>query len=132
MVRRARDAQREPFARHLIGPRRFAVGVQQDVRVSFDEARRQRRARQIDRFRAGRGNARVGPDGVDALAFDAHRPAFVHRVAVEDACRLQHGDRSRRCCARPRCSAAMPSGVRHATAAAAAESSDVRMRRHYS
>ena len=31
MVRGARHAQRKPFARYLIGPRGFAVGVQQDV-----------------------------------------------------------------------------------------------------
>ena len=52
---------------------------------AFDEPGHQRRARQIDRRRAGGGDARRRARRLDALATHAHRPAFVHRLAVEDA-----------------------------------------------
>ena len=44
-------------------------------------------------LRAGGGDARLGPDRVDAFAFHAHRPPLVHRLAVEHARRPQHRDR---------------------------------------
>ena len=83
----------EALVQHLVVPRRLVVGVQQDVRVPFDQPRHQRRARQVDDRRAGRGDARRRPDGLDAIAAHAHRPALVHRVAVEHARGLQHRDR---------------------------------------
>ena len=60
--------------------------------MPFDESGRQRRAGQIDDLRAGGGDRRRRPDGVDALALHAHGPALVHRVAVEHARRLQDRD----------------------------------------
>ncbi len=93
MVRGARHTQREPLARDLIGPRRLVIGVQQDVRMPFDQTRRQRRARQVDDGGARRRDACVGSDGVDALAFHAHAPSLARRLAVEDARGTQDDDR---------------------------------------
>ena len=92
MIRRAGHAQREALARDLIGPRCLVVRVEQHVRVPFDEARHERGSRQIDDLCAHRCHAGVRSGRVDAFAFHAHRPAVVHRVAVEDAGRLEHGD----------------------------------------
>jgi len=38
MIRRARDAQAQRFARHLIVPDSFTVRMQQDVRVRLDQS----------------------------------------------------------------------------------------------
>jgi hypothetical protein len=58
--------------------------VQQDVRVTFDEAGRQRCAREIDDLRASRCDALRRTDGVDTIAFDAYRPARAgFRIVVD-------------------------------------------------
>ena len=85
MIHRARRAQRERLVRDLEFPRRFVVGMQQDVRMALDEAGRQRQAREIDHSRIGSGNVRRRAGCLDALAGRAYRPSFVHRLAVEDA-----------------------------------------------
>jgi len=61
--------------------------------MPLDQPRRQRRAGQVDHLGAGGGDARFRSGRVDALAFDAYRPALVHRLAVEDPRRLEDGDR---------------------------------------
>ena len=88
VVHRARRPERQRLVRHLIVPGGFVVRMEQDVRVTFDQARRQRRAGQIDDARAGGGRAGVSAGRVDPVAFDPHRPPLVHRLAVEDARRL--------------------------------------------
>ena len=64
----------------IAGPVRQAHAVN----VAFDQSRRQRRAGEIDDTRIRRGNVRGGTDRLDLLADDAHGPAFVHRLAIED------------------------------------------------
>ena len=95
MVRCARDAQGQRFARHLIVPRRLVVRMQQHVRVPFDETWQQGGARQIDHPRARGAGSRVGADCLDAIAAHAHRPPVVRRVAVEHARRSENRDGSR-------------------------------------
>ena len=52
VIRRARDAQRDGFVQNLIIPGRFVVGMQEQVRMPFDQPGEQRRTGQIDRRRA--------------------------------------------------------------------------------
>ena len=92
MIDGARDAQRQAFVQHLIVPRSLVVGVEQDVRVAFDQAGQQRGAGQIDDLGVGGVDGRGGSGGLDAVAAHAHGPAFVHGLAVEDAGGLEDGD----------------------------------------
>ena len=92
VVHGARRAQAERLLEHLIVPRRFVVGMQQDVRVPFDQAWQQCRARQLDDFGRRCRHAVGGPRGVDAIAADPDRPALVHGGTVEHAGRLQDDD----------------------------------------
>ena len=48
VVGRPADAQGQRLLEHLVVPRRLVVRVQQDVRVSVDQARQQRASRQLD------------------------------------------------------------------------------------
>jgi hypothetical protein len=97
VVHRTRRAQRQRLVCDLKLPLRFVVRVQQNVRVAFDEPRRQREAREIDDARVAGVDARCRSRRVDAIADDPHRPPLVHRCAVEHACRTQH-DRCCICC----------------------------------
>jgi hypothetical protein len=99
MVGGTGDAQREAFVRDLVVPGRLAIGVQQHMRMAFDEPGRERRARQIDDRRACDRRACdcvSRSDRVDPIEVDAHGPPVVYRVAVEDACRLQDDARALR------------------------------------
>ena len=62
------------------------------MRVPFDEPGQSAScpAGRSTVWRPAASIARGGPGGVDPLAFDAHRPAVVHGLAVEDARGLQH------------------------------------------
>jgi hypothetical protein len=86
-------AQAQRFLENLIVPAGLVVGMQQDVRVSFDQPGKQRRSGHLHDcgVGCGDGGARSGP--FDALTADAHDPSVVHREAVEDARRLQDADR---------------------------------------
>jgi hypothetical protein len=59
--------------------------MEEDVRMAFDEAGEQRRARKIDDGCAGHGDRHGRTGGLDALILHPHGPALVHRLAVEDA-----------------------------------------------
>ena len=74
VIDRTGDAIRERFARHLIVPRRLVVGMQQQMRVPFDQPRHQRRARQRDRSCTGRRRTRR-PGRLDAIAPHDDDPA---------------------------------------------------------
>lgn len=89
MIHGARGTESEAFAKNLIGPGRFIVRMQENMRVSLDEAGHQGGAGQIDDFRAIGGNARRRARGFDAVALDKHHPPFLHTVAIEDAHRFQ-------------------------------------------
>ena len=87
----AGGAQRESFVRHLVVPRSLVVGMQQDVRVAFDQAGQQRGAGQVDDLGVGGVDGRGGSGGLDAVAADAHGPAFVRGLAIEDAGGFEDG-----------------------------------------
>ncbi len=91
MIDRARGAQRQAFVRHLIVPGRLVVGVQQDVRVAFDQPGHERGAGEVDDLRTGGGDAGGRSGGFDAVAVHAHGPAFVHGFAIEDARGFEDG-----------------------------------------
>ena len=93
MVRGACDAKRETCVRNLVLPPRLVVGVQQHVRVPFDESRGDRCARQIDDHGTGRPHGVCGSDRVDTVVPDADRPPLMDGVAVENASRPQDGER---------------------------------------
>jgi uncharacterized zinc-type alcohol dehydrogenase-like protein len=97
MIHRARSPQRQPFVRHLVIPRGLIVGVQQDVRVPFHQARQQGRARQLHDLRARGIHVRGRPRRFDPAAAHPNGPAFVHRFAVEHPRRLQQQRPLRRC-----------------------------------
>jgi len=69
--------------------------MQQDVRVALDQTGQQSGAGQVDN--AGTGGIHCGTGSFDALAAYPHRPAVVHRLAVEHARGLQDDDRGRLC-----------------------------------
>jgi hypothetical protein len=83
MIDGARHAQRQRFARDLIVPARFVVGVKENVRVAFDKSRRQRRARQVHQRCARVGDRRSRTRGVDAAVLHPYRPSVMHRLAIE-------------------------------------------------
>ena len=92
VIHGARDAQGEAFVSHLIVPRSFVVGVEQDVGVAFDEAGEQRGAGEIDDLGVGGVDGRGGSGGLDAVAADADGPGFVGGLAIEDAGGFEDGD----------------------------------------
>ena len=94
MVYRPGGSQRESFVRHLIVPRSFVVCMQQDVRMALHHSRHQRGAGQIDHGGAGRVNAGRWTRRLNPLALGYDNPAFVHRLAIEHARRLQYHGRS--------------------------------------
>ena len=88
---RARGAQRQRLVEDLIVPRRFVVGVQQQVRVALDESGHESQPAQLDHAGAGRTGDRCrGPGGADAVAVDDDFPAGLHALAVEHALGAQH------------------------------------------
>jgi hypothetical protein len=92
MIGGARDAEAFGFVRDLIGPRGFVVGMQKNVRVSFDQAGQKREGGEIDDAGAGGVYVCGGSGGVDALAADAHGPAFVGGFTIEDASGFEKDD----------------------------------------
>ena len=87
MIRPARHAQTQRFARHLIVPDCFAIGMQQDVRVRFDQSRHQGQAREIDHLRVRRSlDFARWANCFDLLAMDQHHPPVMQlrRLAIED------------------------------------------------
>ena len=87
----AGGAQGEAFVRDLIVPRRFVVGVEQDVGVAFDQAGEQGGAGEVDDLGVGGVDGGGGSGGLDAVAADADGPAFVGSLAIEDAGGLEDG-----------------------------------------
>ena len=81
------SAQGQPFMHHLIVPGSLVIGVQQDVGVSLDHPRHERRARQVDDGCSGGIHARTRL--LDSVALYQHHPTFVQRFAIEHARRLQ-------------------------------------------
>src|SRR5262249_17035859 len=77
------SAESESFVQNLIVPRSFVVGVEQDVRMAFNEAGKQGGAGEVDDLGVGGvdGGGRSG--GLDAIASHADRPGVVGYVAVE-------------------------------------------------
>ena len=97
VVDAAGDAQRQRLAQHLVVPARLVVGMQQQVRVSLDQAGHQRRALSaMVRAPGGSGDRGGRTSRLDALAADHHDPAGVRRLAVEHAIGLQDERRGRR------------------------------------
>ena len=58
--------------------------------MAFDQAGEQGRAGEIDHLGVGGVDGRGGSGGLDAAAAHAHRPAFVHGFAIEDAGGFEH------------------------------------------
>ncbi len=86
MDHRSRDPLGARLRQHLFVPAGLVVRMEEEMGVGIDQARQERRSRQLDRTRAGRRRDLVRrPGGGDPLAFDDHRPAGLHRLAVEDA-----------------------------------------------
>src|SRR5262249_15455722 len=85
MICSACYSQRQGFMLHLVVPESFAVGMQQNMRMSFYKAGHQRSVSQVDQFRTRCIHARGGAGTLDALSFHAHAPAFAHALAVEGA-----------------------------------------------
>ena len=96
MIDAAGGPEAQRFAQDLVAPARLVVRMEQDVRMSLDEPRQERRPGQVDHLRAGGRGARRRTGGLDAVALDADHPAFVKRVAVEHARRLEHHHRGGR------------------------------------
>ena len=66
--------------------------MQQNVRMAFHHSGHQREAREVDRFGVGGIDPGRWAGGLDALAAYAHRPAFLHGLAIEDPRRPKHRD----------------------------------------
>jgi hypothetical protein len=92
VIHGACDAKGEAFVRHLIVPRSFVVGVEQNVRMAFDEAGEQCDAREINHLGIGGFDGRGGSGGFDADAADTDGPGFVGDLAIEDAGGFEDGD----------------------------------------
>jgi len=85
VVYRTRRTQPQALMRHLIHPRRLAVGMQQHVRVALNQPRHQSHAGKLNHRRAGRIHTRRRASRVDPVTLYAHRPPRVHGFAIEDA-----------------------------------------------
>ena len=100
MIDGAGDTQRQCLVQNLIVPRRLVVGMQQQMRVPFDETRQERRARQIDRRRVARhSQLRPRTNRFDAVAAHQHGPTIVRLTvdAVPNARGNEQGCAQRRC-----------------------------------
>ena len=75
-VYRAHGAQRDGFVQHLIVPTRLVIRMQEQMTVTLDQARNERRVGKSDFACSGVGHVAAGSD--DAIAFDEHAPADVH------------------------------------------------------
>ena len=91
MIDRAGGAQCETFVGHLIVPRGFVVGVEENVRVAFDQAWHEGGARKIDHLGAGCIDAGGWTGSFDTRSVDANGPAFVRFGAVEHSGRAENG-----------------------------------------
>ena len=66
MIDGAGGAQGEALVHHLVVPRGLVVGVEQNVRVAFDQAGQQGRAGQVDHLGVGGVDGGGGTGGLDA------------------------------------------------------------------